>query len=275
MLTSSLALRDVIIRAKCAQDFESSKVDQILVSLQDADTGVIYKTHLSTKDAQRVRTDIVFASKILEKLKDDKTESDPLNVETSDAENSAPDSFFKWSHQAVLLLIEEYRKREKDTTSGKISQKRLWESISNVLCSHGHDVTGPQCQSKFNGMKRTFKSIKDHNSKSGNNPRSWLYTEVMESLLGEKPFMNPVALASSTGHLQTESETSDVSSLDDCDNSHTSCSRKRKSSNIAEAILESRKIAEENKLKRHRQTMEQRDKVLNALDKLIGVLQPR
>lgn len=56
---------------------------------------------------------------------------------------------------------------------GKMSQKRVWESISSTLCSYGHDVTGPQCQNKFTGMKRTFKSIKDHNSKSGSNPRSW------------------------------------------------------------------------------------------------------
>lgn len=30
------------------------------------------------------------------------------------------DSTFKWSHRAILLLIEEYRKREEDITSGKI-----------------------------------------------------------------------------------------------------------------------------------------------------------
>lgn len=97
---------------------------------------------------------------------------------------------------------------------GKISQKQVWKSISEVLCKHGHDVTGPQCQSKFNGMKRTFKSIKDHDLKSGNNHRSWPYTEVMESLLGEESIMNSVALASSSGRASTESENSDVSSLD-------------------------------------------------------------
>lgn len=115
-------------------------------------------------------------------------------------------------------------------------QKRVWNSISDVLCNHGHDVTGPQCQSKFNGMKRTFKSIKDHNSKSGNNPRSWLYTELIDSLLGEKPFMNPVALASSTNQAYTESE-SDTSSLDSYDTAvsvDSLNSRKRKSTQIGE-----------------------------------------
>ncbi|KAL6421085.1 hypothetical protein ACFW04_013603 [Cataglyphis niger] len=138
---------------------------------------------------------------------------------------------------------------------GKISQKRVWNSISEVLCSHGHTVTGPQCQSKFNGMKRTFKSIKDHNCKSGNSPQSWPYTEVMESLLGEKPFMNPIALASLLNQARIENENSDMSS---------------KISQIAEVIMKSRRLAEENKLKRHQQIMDQRNEILKALNKLIN-----
>jgi len=140
---------------------------------------------------------------------------------------------------------------------GKISQKRVWKSISEVLRNHRHNVTGPQCQSKFNGMKRTFKSIKDHNSKLGNNPRSWPYTEVMESLLGEKPFVNPIAVASSLNRAYIENESSDISSLDSDSSVGSSNSRKRKTTQIAEVIMKSRKIAEENKQKRHQQIMDQ------------------
>nr|XP_012233087.1 PREDICTED: uncharacterized protein LOC105678374 [Linepithema humile] len=252
----------------------------VLVTLEDINTGLVYTTRLSPKDAHRVETDTVFASEVLSVLKKSQGESSSSSsmistASTLDAEipESEPDSVFKWSHQAVLLLIEEYRKREEDVISGKISQKRVWKSISEVLCRHGHDVTGPQCQSKFNGMKRTFKSIKDHNSKSGNNPRSWPYTEVMESLLGEKPFMNPVALASSSNRAHIENESSDVSSVDSDTSVGSSNSRKRKTSQIAEVIMKSRRMAEENKLKRHQQTMDQRTEILNALNKLIDKLQ--
>lgn len=165
-----------------------------------------------------------------------------------------------------------------------MSQKRVWNAISDILCNHGHNITGPQCQSKFNSMKRTFKSIKDHNSKSGNNPRSWLYTELMESLLGEKPFMNPVALASSTNQACRESE-SDTFSLDSYDTAvsvGSSNSRKRKNTEITEVILKSRKMAEdgrkmteENKSRRHQQTIDQRAEVLKALNKLIDKFQVR
>lgn len=147
----------------------------------------------------------------------------------------------------------------------------MWELISKTLCSHGHNVTGPQCQSKFNGMKKTFKSIKDHNSKSGNAARAWPYTEIMESLMGEKPFMKPVALASSSG-TETDNEYSDISLDGSCNiarNCNSSSSRKRKVCNVAEVILESRRISEENKCKRHKQTTEQRAKLLEVLDKLV------
>lgn len=46
------------------------------------------------------------------------------------------------------------------------------------MVKHGHKVTGAQCLSKFSGLKRTYKAIKDHNNKSGNGTRSWLYFSV-------------------------------------------------------------------------------------------------
>ncbi|XP_020296779.1 uncharacterized protein LOC109861510 [Pseudomyrmex gracilis] len=121
-------------------------------------------------------------------------------------------------------------------------------------------------------MKRTYKSIKDHNSKSGNNPRSWPYIEVMESLLEEKPFMNPIALASSSNQACIQNESSD-SLLDSDTSTGSSHSRKRKTSQLADVIMKTRKIAEENKLKHHQQIMNQRGEILNALNKLIDKLQ--
>lgn len=65
-----------------------------------------------------------------------------------------------------------------DLTSGKVSQKKVWSLIANEINKHGHCLTRPQCLSKFSGLKRTYKSIKDHNGKSGNSTRTWLYFTV-------------------------------------------------------------------------------------------------
>lgn len=85
---------------------------------------------------------------------------------------------FKWPHEAILLLIDEYQKRSTDFISGKISQKNLWLDISAKLQSHGHNITGPQCMSKLSGMKKTYKKVKDHNNKSGNSAKHWPYLTV-------------------------------------------------------------------------------------------------
>lgn len=73
-------------------------------------------------------SDIVYASKVLESLKQNKGNVVPSTSMTSTTSTAdvateqynEQDSTFKWSHRAVLLLIEEYRKREEDITSGKI-----------------------------------------------------------------------------------------------------------------------------------------------------------
>ncbi|XP_077258607.1 uncharacterized protein LOC143895410 [Temnothorax americanus] len=81
----------------------------------------------------------------------------------------------------------------------KTSHKKVWEQIAQVMNSKRYTVTGRQCTPRVNTMKRTYKAVRDHNRQSGNNKRPWKYFEMMESLLGEKPFMEPPATISSTG----------------------------------------------------------------------------
>jgi len=59
-----------------------------------------------------------------------------------------------------------------------MSHKKIWSLIAAKMIKHGHNVTGLQCLSKFSGLKRTYKAIKDHNSKFENEPRAWPYFSV-------------------------------------------------------------------------------------------------
>lgn len=78
-----------------------------------------------------------------------------------------------------MLLLEEYRLRESSISSGKTSHKKAWNEIAAIMQTKGYAVTGRQCMTRINTMKRTYKTIKDHNSKSGNNTRAWKYYEVL------------------------------------------------------------------------------------------------
>lgn len=196
------------------------------------------------------------------------TENEKLRVNTPLAEKQ--DNFFKWCHEAILLLIEEYRSRADDFTSGRVSQKKTWEAISLILKQKGHDVTGPQCMSKFNGLKKTFKSVKDHNNKSGNGTKSWPYFDLLDGLIGAKPFMNPVATVSSTGKRNQSAK---------CSESPIECSDvpddppKKISKFLNKDILiemqKSKNVAEENRERRHKEKMEQKQKCLELLEKII------
>lgn len=85
---------------------------------------------------------------------------------------------FKWPHEAILLLIDEYNLRQDDFTSGKMSHKKIWALIAAEMVKHGHNVTGPQCLPKYSGLKRTYKSIKDNNKQSGAGTKTWPYFSV-------------------------------------------------------------------------------------------------
>lgn len=63
-------------------------------------------------------------------------------------------------------------------SSGKITHKKAWDKIAETMNMNGYKMTGRQCTTKFNTMKRTYKGVKDHNNRSGNNKRTWTYYEV-------------------------------------------------------------------------------------------------
>lgn len=68
-------------------------------------------------------------------------------------------------------------------SSGKISHKKAWNEIATTMNAKEYNVSGRQCMTRINTMKRTYKTIKDHNAKSGNNKRTWQYYEVSVTLI--------------------------------------------------------------------------------------------
>jgi len=86
---------------------------------------------------------------------------------------------FVWPDKAVFLLLELYREREEDFSSGKRSNK-IWAEIAASMkeMNSSYDITGQQCASKMSGLKRTYKNIVDQNKKSGNHRNSWAFFSV-------------------------------------------------------------------------------------------------
>lgn len=89
-------------------------------------------------------------------------------------------SLFIWPSKCIYLLLEKYEEREKEFTGGIKRHNKIWETIADEIRTINiqYTVSGSQCQSKFNSLKKTYKKILDYNSVSGNDRKTWPYFEV-------------------------------------------------------------------------------------------------
>ncbi|XP_077273535.1 uncharacterized protein LOC143903619 isoform X3 [Temnothorax americanus] len=166
-------------------------MDRIKLCIYDEDTQETFTLLLTSQEFKRAQNgEMHFFASVTTNEEDARTMEDKELMEGG---------FTRWNHEAILLLLEAYRQRERAMYSGKITHKKAWEEIAEVLNNEGYIVTAKQCTTRVNTMKRTYKNVKDNNNKSGNNKRTWKYYDVMENLLGKKPYMTPMSTISSTG----------------------------------------------------------------------------
>ncbi|XP_046597926.1 uncharacterized protein LOC124294794 [Neodiprion lecontei] len=252
-----------LLRSSSNQDSDSKMNNSVEVVFQDLDAKEEYTLQLSPNTALRAHNEASQAASndgMLEYAQDALDEDEEMN-ENSAAANKEN---FRWSEPAIMLLLEEYRLREPSMSSGKTSHVKAWKEIAAVMKLKGHNVSGRQCMTRLNTMKRTYKAIKDHNGKSGNNRRTWKYYDAMESLIGQKPFMAPLATISSTApQNDVESSSSSVASATN------QVTRKRKASDAVDKLLEAREAAEEGKERRHKERMEMQTKMIHFLSQLV------
>ena len=68
----------------------------------------------------------------------------------------------------------------------------LWNSISNDMEKQGYiGVTSQQCSNKWKSLKRSYMETIDHNTKTGEAPKSCKYYSELNQLFGNKPSTKP------------------------------------------------------------------------------------
>jgi len=83
-----------------------------------------------------------------------------------------------WTKAETLLSLDLYSKRKDKYQDGKGTVKQYWNKIAKEMQEKGYDVIGVKCSTKFQALKRTYKSVIDHNNKSENNRKEWEYLKV-------------------------------------------------------------------------------------------------
>lgn len=280
------------------------------ISLYDQNNDKMYDVMLSVEDARRAALDITFATSLLNAaiLEENKakqnedvltvhnnTQSDILQVSDTNQQTATTphndiqstdsceeNSLYRWSEACVLLLLRTYETMEEKFTNGKFSHKKCWELVAAELKKHGYSITGPQCSSKFRSLKKTYKTIKDHNAVSGNDRRTWQHFEIMDQMFSKRAWCKPVALASSTGQLikninmaeyATSSEFSHDESFSDKENEPPKKKTKAAKMSMTE-LLEKRIIQKEDhenkRQKRHDDKMLIESKLVDTLTQYLS-----
>lgn len=149
------------------------------------------------------------------------------------------ENIFIWPDKAVMLFLELYREKEHEFSDGQKRHNKLWAEIALELNKSNYKTSSIQVQNKMSSLKRTYKKIKDSNSKSGNHNSSWTFYTVMDSLFGEKAWVSPPAIASSEGPAvpNTLASSSSSSSMDNSEFQESSLRKSKK--RRVETILDS------------------------------------
>ncbi|KYQ53485.1 hypothetical protein ALC60_07408 [Trachymyrmex zeteki] len=181
------------------------------VSLYDPERDIVVDVTLSPEDILRAQNDLTFATSLLNAAVKDKnitknTESISIDGHSGSVptqqitpivqkpthetnaeidisnDDTVDNSMYRWSTAAVLLLLDTYKIFQDKFSSGKYSHKKIWDEISAILVEKGRTTTGLQCAAKLRSLKKSYKSMKDHNNVSGNDRRTWQFYEVQEKL---------------------------------------------------------------------------------------------
>lgn len=135
----------------------------------------------------------------------------------------------------------------------------LYGEISEELkkANSAWQYTAKNCENKFKDITKVYKRTKDHHNQTGVKPKTCKYFEELEEVLGKKPCLKPVALASSlrkrphpTSSSSASSDTDNTTNIDDIQNSEEISIKSKKPKKMCmerELKMWTKTMSEENK----------------------------
>ncbi|XP_077277667.1 uncharacterized protein LOC143905887 isoform X1 [Temnothorax americanus] len=105
-----------------------------------------------------------------------------------------------WAPNVITALMAEYKDH---ATSFQINTKghtEIWKKISSNLHMNGYLYTHKQCENKFKNLKKRYHAKIDNMKckQTGAPPLRFDYFDIFDEIFGQKPNVEPVALASTT-----------------------------------------------------------------------------
>ena len=81
-----------------------------------------------------------------------------------------------WTDQQIKLLIALYKQH---INLIGVDSKGFWKKIVAGMNEKGHNFNNNECSKKMDALKSLYKTSKDHNNRTGNNPKYCVYYDVI------------------------------------------------------------------------------------------------
>ena len=67
----------------------------------------------------------------------------------------------------------------------------MWDLICLKMTTKGYKFSTDQIQGRWKSLCRAYKNVKDHNNKSGNDPKHYEYENELDQVFGDDPLISP------------------------------------------------------------------------------------
>lgn len=132
-----------------------------------------------------------------------------------------------WQDHDVRNLITSWADH-KHMFGGKQRKKEIFDkSATDLNAKSSTVVTGEQCMRKWGKLVSKYKEIEDHNSKTGNDQKTWKFHDEFSQCLSQDASMNPVCTM--------ESSTEGPPEVSDSSNSRRAADSNEEESDIDES----------------------------------------
>jgi len=128
---------------------------------------------------------------------------------TSDSESQITDSSqitkigTKWSRDATLFLIDQWRQNSSKFASTTIRNEEVWKNIVKELENAGFTgYTWKQAEDKWKNLRKGYMKVKDNNGdkSSGAARVTYKFYDELDEIFRKSPSVEPISTASSLSH---------------------------------------------------------------------------
>ncbi|XP_031341096.1 uncharacterized protein LOC116181896 [Photinus pyralis] len=246
-------------------------VDEYNLELIDPQTNKHYNVIVNHDDYVRAQNDEKFLGSLLFHAK---TNANCEYVTTQRTEENQFDegNVSKggnvWSYQATVDLIHAMNVH-KDDLNHPLKRKHVYEHICNDMLSSGHNITEVMARNKWKSLCRSYSKAKDNRNRTGQAPARFLFFDLMDDVLGDKPTNNcQHSINSNNAPLTdlTNSESTEQPIVAETDEHVASESEKKTKASAKTSLVEYIKLKREEckaKKQRHEERLKMQQEIID------------